>query len=541
MQLRPVHTIIFVIASAVVCPAALYAQAELTECQRVAAPYHASNLNNDPNLSRSDVDGNTFVVGATKMSLGSGSSALSAVGAAYVYTRPGNGGTHTLQAELRPSDPTENLFFGIGVSLDGDTAAIGAIGAVYVFERSGSTWRQTARIARSPLSRAFELDGDLLAIGEWDTTVGGKSFAGEVVVYRRQGTSWRLETRLRDPHPDAGDALGKHVDLSDGRVVAYSSNQVNGFSDPNAFMFVRTAPGSWRLEAEIQPDYGAGTLPHYFRLSSIDLCGPTLLIQGGSKAAIFELGTNGWRQVQVIDKHVWGFGSNDYYQDLKEDRFVVSSSRRRHDPTGHVSLVFRRVGGTWVKQAVLAQAADGHGLAEPQIDGDTVVTTRPDALSPCCIGSTPNCGLGAIYVYDLDDVGTNYGAGCGGATFANWGVKAVPDLSMLGRAEAGGTLHMAVENAAPGSVAFFVIGARPTFLSLGGDCVLHVGRIYGVVGPIAVSGGPSTGVGSGGGYFSVQLPPNAGPGSFLVQGLVVDPASTNGMFTVSRGSLVTLR
>src|SRR5690606_8196849 len=208
--------------------------------------------------------------------------------------------------------------------------------AVYVFERVGGVWTQTQRIPRTVLSRAMALDGDTLAIGEWGATVGGQSNAGLVAVYRRTGSTWTHETDLTDPTPAANDGLGKHLDVTEGRVVAYSVNTTNGVANPSAHVFARGSGGAWRYEATLRPNWHVGgVLNSYFRLTSIDISGDTILIQGGSRIAVFTRSGTRWPQTQTIDKQVWGFQGADFYQDLEDGLFVVSSMRRVHDTHGH--------------------------------------------------------------------------------------------------------------------------------------------------------------------------------------------------------------
>jgi hypothetical protein len=518
---------------------AVPAQAELLERQRIPGPWHPANPDNNPGIDRIDLSGDTMVVGASRMALGQGAGALASVGAAYVYVRPAPGQPFVQQAELRPGDPAANQFFGLNVAIDGDRIAVGAIGAVYLFERSGSTWTQTGRIARSPLARGMALDGERLAVGDWTVAVGGRANAGRVELYRVQAGGWVREAEVFDPSPDAEDGFGREVSLSGPRLLCYSANHSGGLSDPVAHVFARDAAGRWRHEAALQPDWQTGVFEHVFRLSSIAIDGDTVLIQGGPRAAILERGANGWRQVQVIDKRVWGFDANDYYQDLEGDAFVVSSARRVYDGPGFVSLVFRRVGGFWVKQATLTQT-DGYGLALPQIDGDTVVATRSDVASPCSGGASPTCGKDAVYVYELQRLPETYGIGCPGARIPAFAVDAVPDLGVLGDPRRGGRLDFSIQNAAPGSLGFVVFGLNKSFVPLGGGCWLQLAPLPEALGPLPLSGGAAGPAASGAVNFSLPVPIGA-PSRFVVQVLVIDAASPNGMFTVSGAAEVNLR
>lgn len=543
MSSTPVHPFTssaFVLGCALALPFTAHAQSEVAEHQRLQAPYAVGTTNNDPGFGKADLSGNTFMVGAPLAAFDDGRTLMQSVGAVYVYTRSRSGRPWGLDGELRPSDASTNLFFGTQVCLDGDTAAISSTGAVYVFQRVGSVWTQTQRIPRSVLSRAMSLDGNTLAIGEWSATVAGHANAGAVAVYRRSGSTWSHEADLTDPTPAANDGLGKHLDVTEGRVVAYSVNTTNGSANPTAHVFARGSGGVWRYEAGLRPDWQTGgVLNSYFRLSSIDISGSTILIQGGSRVGIFTRSGSTWTQTQTINKQVWGFQSADFYQDLEDDLFVVSSMRRVQDTHGHLALVFRRIGSLWVKQFSLT-TSDGFPIAMPQVDGDTAVMVWADAVRPCAAANPPTCSIGAAYVYDLTRLPVEYGFGCAGATLQQFGIDAVPDFAIKGEATSHGHLDFFVENAPPGSVAFVMVGVDPAYLPLGGGCALQVDALSEYIGPIALSGALNEPAGTGRVRYRVELP-EIGSGEVTVQGVVLDPASRNGLFTVTQPAVVTIR
>ena len=518
--------------------APLAAQSDLLEVQRIPAPYHPTNTNLDPGLFAIDVEGNRLVAGAMQMGMGSGSNAVAAVGAVYVMSRPNADAPFGLEQELRPSDPAPNRFFGREVAIDGTTIAVGGVDAIYVFEHNGSRWQQIQRISRSTVSRSFAIDGDVLAVGDWTQSVAGVTQAGRVRVFRRTNGRFVQEAVLTDPTPSAYDSLGKQVDASGDCVIAYTADRAGGFVHPGAMVFERQPNGNWRFQTKLQPDWGSGPQASTFRYSSMNVCGDTVLIQGESFAGIFTRTAQGWRNTQNLDKRVWGFALADRYQDLEQDRFVVSSYRRIASGPGYVSLVFRRDGDRWVKQAALTQS-DGYGLANPQIDGNTVIATRRDALSGCLIGNPPTCGVGALYVYSLDEAGRGYGIGCPAVVQGFLGVPAMPDLALRRVDDGPRRLEFYVENAAPGSYAFLMIGGGRSMAPLGGGCNVQVSAPV-LVGPIALLGQPGGASGTGSGVTALPLPP-AVRGTVFAQMAVFDAASPNGVLTVTRAGAVDLR
>ncbi len=507
------------------------AQTTLTESLRIPAPFHPDNPGWEAGLSGVDVSGDRFAIGATRMAEGPAGTSAADVGAVYVMRMVS--GTPVFETELRPPTNVPAQFFGRELSLDGDRLAVGSIGAVEVFERDPvSGWQHTATLSRSVLSRSISLSGSRLAIGNWDATVRGASMAGEVEVYRRRAdASWVLEATLTDPTAHANDTLGKHVDLSDNRLATYSANYTAGFASPSAMVFARRN-GVWQLEAELRPNWAGGT----FRLSSIDLSGNTIVIQGTPLLAVFDRQGSTWTQVQTIDKRIWGFGPTDRYQDLSGDRLVIASLERVQNGPGAVSLVFERVGGVFVKQAVLSQT-DGSLLTAPAIDGDLVAMVSADAVSGCLLTSPPTCGVGATFVYSLAGLGQSYGVGCPGGFLPTLGVPGVPDLETSRWDQGASTLQIHVCNATPAATALVMIGSNPGVTPLGGGCTLGVDTLPILLGPLQISGSPNGAAGTGSLATALQVPSNF-RGQLTAQVLILDPAAGNGAFSITRSTLV---
>lgn len=134
-----------------------------------------------------DPDGNIIVVGAIMSSI----AGSPGPGKAFVYERSGSKWTQT--AELHPSDPQIDQWFGNGIGVDGNTIVVGGSGparpeprpspptnypgAVYVYEKNAGQWTQTARLqpAESAIGDYFgyslALHGDMLVVGAfWIST-----------------------------------------------------------------------------------------------------------------------------------------------------------------------------------------------------------------------------------------------------------------------------------------------------------------------------------------------------------------------------------
>jgi len=152
--------------------------------------------NSDDGYGVIAVSGNTLVVGAafdvTNGVIG---------GAVYVYVRDGH--TWSLQQKLFASDRANFDQFGIAVDIVGDTIVVGAhgdndegfqTGAVYVFRRNGTTWTEEQKLKASDAApdSAF---GSSVALSERTIAIGSPSessgalFSGAVYVFVNDGTS----------------------------------------------------------------------------------------------------------------------------------------------------------------------------------------------------------------------------------------------------------------------------------------------------------------------------------------------------------------
>ena len=99
--------------------------------------------------------------------------------------------------------------------------------------------------------------GDYAVVGAYfDDDNGDES--GSVYVFKRAGTSWVQEAKLRPSDGAAGDQFGWSASISgDYAVVGAESDDDNGTDAGSAYLFKRTGR-SWTEEAKIIPFDGAG-------------------------------------------------------------------------------------------------------------------------------------------------------------------------------------------------------------------------------------------------------------------------------------------
>jgi trimeric autotransporter adhesin len=259
-------------------------------------------------------DGNTLAIGAdgegsnhtgTFAIMPAGNANAPDSGAVYVYARAsGNWG---LQSYIKASNAEAFDIFGFALALsnDGNTMVVGAwyesgggtgttgdpadnsvsaAGAAYVFKRSSGLWSQQAYLkASNPdagdwfgLSVAISGDGNTIAVGAFGESSNSSanpldnsaSGAGAVYVYTQSAGVWSTQAFLKAPVPEANDAFGVYMALSEnGNTLAIGAqgddSQLTGtFSimpaDDNlainsgaVFVFERAA-GVWTQQAYLK-------------------------------------------------------------------------------------------------------------------------------------------------------------------------------------------------------------------------------------------------------------------------------------------------
>lgn len=191
-------------------------------------------------------------------------------GSAYVLVRDGDGWKQ--QAYLKPDDTTAADFFGARTDLEGDTIVIGALheglyeestgtsrpGAAYVYTRKGGVWSQTQRLGGAlqdgsdMFGGAVSLDLDTLVIGApWESTGGNQT--GAVYIYQRNGSMFSEVQKIKSSKPTPNARFGSSAALDGDRLV------VGAPDDPpphartgSAEVFVRRG-GMWVPSQFLQP------------------------------------------------------------------------------------------------------------------------------------------------------------------------------------------------------------------------------------------------------------------------------------------------
>lgn len=405
------------------------------------------------------IDGNFAVVGAygekalyssvingSDLSLASGASTGTNVGAAYVYERSGSNWSH--QAYLKAPNAHALAQFGYDVSISGDTVAVGA-------SRENSD--ATEIVQGSDLSSLSNFSGDQ---------------NGAVYIYKKDGSNWSTEAYLKAPNGSEKDRFGFSVVIEDDVAVVgavhedSSTTTIMGseFGTPSSgsnsttgkgavYVFRRSADSTWQYESYLVASNAEGS--DYFG-TSVGLSGETVVVgaegedsnttnivmqgdwpgsvnnDGGSNGAVyvFARNTSGqWEQEAYLKapNNSGGdeFGSN---LDVDGDRIAVGVLNEDSGTTSVIMgsdlsstddasigrgavYLFSRVHGAWHHEAYLKPPV-GSGYYffgwSVSLEGNTLVVGAPkddsnqDSVSVGASSDISQPDSGAAYVFVLE-------------------------------------------------------------------------------------------------------------------------------------------
>lgn len=300
------------------------------------------------------ISGDTIAVGAWGKTVGGYSQA----GSVYVFTRSGS--TWTEQQIIDNPNPATGQVFGAALDVDGDTLAIGEwnnddagsnAGKVHVYKRSGSTWSLeqsfsgSNTVAGDNFGRSLQLDGDNLIVGAKfaDDTYSSE---GEAYVFTRSGTVWTEQQRLTNPVPGADDIFGMDVSISgDYCVVTAPGDDHHGYNAAGtAYVFVRSG-SSWTHQQTIYPPTN---LSGFSFGNSARISGSHLVVTAGG-------GTSYWWYPAVYfytrSGSTWSLSRSYLYPEVtanstlcgalvSSDRFIVSDVARPYNSIANVGRIY---------------------------------------------------------------------------------------------------------------------------------------------------------------------------------------------------------
>ena len=193
-------------------------------------------------------------------------------GAAYVFIRSGT--FWTQQQKIIASDRGNHDFFGRSVSISGDYVIIGAegdddgvgdSGAAYVFKRSGTTWTEQQKLKAADGEGAdyfgwsVSISGDYAVIGAYAHDKEDRD-SGAAYVFKRSETTWAQEQMLTASDGATGDNFGISVSISGDYAIVGASEDDDGIpSSGSAYAFKRSGT-TWTEQQKFKASDAAGDL-----------------------------------------------------------------------------------------------------------------------------------------------------------------------------------------------------------------------------------------------------------------------------------------
>jgi hypothetical protein len=190
------------------------------------------------------ISGDYVIVGA----LGADNSGASS--GAYIFKRDGT--TWNQQAKITASDSAAGDHFGYSASISGDYVIVGAwgygesgdhSGSAYIYKRDGTTWSQQAKITASDGAEAdwfgcsAAISGDYAIVGDiFDDDHGSDS--GSAYIFKRNGTTWRQQSKITASDGVRGDLFGQSVSISgDYAIVGANCDDDYGENSGSAYIY----------------------------------------------------------------------------------------------------------------------------------------------------------------------------------------------------------------------------------------------------------------------------------------------------------------
>ncbi len=238
------------------------------------------------------------------------------IGAAVVFYRNPETRSWGETTLLQPYAAANFHGFGTSVAADGDEVLVGApsassfAGTAYVFRLvdgdSGDVVRLpgTDRERRDFFGNAADMSGGLAAIGATGDDYG----AGSVVVYRRNGDVWMVETELRSVGGGLDPVVGSKVDCEGGEATVFDCDKVDLLS----FLPIHSIGGERGVELN---DIWGWTDPQTNReyalvgrvdgTSFVDITDPTNPIYLGNLPKTEGSPGSSWRDIKVYRNHAF--------------------------------------------------------------------------------------------------------------------------------------------------------------------------------------------------------------------------------------------
>jgi hypothetical protein len=341
------------------------------------------------------IDGEVYAIGAPFDSL-----AASRSGTVYVYSG-------TAIWRLTAPDAVANEAFGRALSLDGQSLAIGAGGSVYVFRLDGGSWRLETKLTgsshRGRFGSAVAIEGARLLVGSpyaIDPAQGTVSSKGYVYFYRRTAAGvWELERSFNTMYSSLGDQYGVAVDM-DGTTA------VVGAPGWGQIFVYRHNGVNWQASGEVRdPIWGSARGMGI----SLALDGGVLVAgapgdndrgnNAGSAYVFHETATGGFSTITKLTPPVRAtgarFGASVAVAGTAAAIGSPANKSQKDLEESGAAFVFRRSGSKWALEAEL-NASDGKAY---DWLGARVAVDEDRVLAGAPGSDTLGTNAGATYLY----------------------------------------------------------------------------------------------------------------------------------------------
>lgn len=278
---------------------------------------------------------------------------------------------------LLASDGQSDDMFGNSLAVSGDFAVFGTpqdddinnnSGAAYIYEKTGTTWNFSEKLTASDsesadrFGEAVDIDGDYIVVGAYQAKNGTTENTGTAYIYKRNGATWELQTKIYANDSEVADNFGKTVAISGEYIVVGAPNEDLGTGA--AYVFHRSDETWTQVTKFIENDAEEWD---YFA-NSVDIDGDYIVAgtwhnnaAGSNSGAAYIFYNNGetWEfQAKLVADDASVDAAMGYSVAISGNS-VVAGAHAVEGATG-AAYIFVRENTTWSQQAKLT-ANNGSG------------------------------------------------------------------------------------------------------------------------------------------------------------------------------------
>lgn len=260
-----------------------------------------------------DFFGNHTSLSGTLALVGAGGDDRSS-GAAYIFREVGTSWTE--EAKLTASNRVSGAQFGISTALSGEVAIVGAsvddgAGSVFVFSRTGTTWALEAKLTASDraagdsFGEAVSVSGEFVVVGAPGRDDDG-NLSGAAYIFRRAGTTWTEEVKLKAGDAATEDGFGGSVSASGDRIIVGAAGDDDAGPDAGSVYIFRRVGTTWSQEAKLtasdaaEEDFFGGSVSISGALAVVGAGGDDDAGRQSGSAYVFRRTGTSWSQTMKL-------------------------------------------------------------------------------------------------------------------------------------------------------------------------------------------------------------------------------------------------